>query len=353
MIPFSPRGRERNALQTRSLRFDAQTLERLEARVSAYHECAHAVAFSTPEAALTAALHAIGIRAGDEIITTALAPLFHYTAVSQLGAKLRYGDIGLNGNLDIRRLDDPLDAGVKAVLLAAFEGVHAARPELETGISLIEDVSASLTPARISGTGIWSLESVMPEGVEKTGFVLTDSTETAAQLKRFRRQGYEQGTLWNYDLATRGTDTALSAIAAAVALAQMEAIASACDRRRVHMERLDERLKGNRLFDTIGRNADDLLRSYPLLLTPPLYCPKEDIFAALQEQGIEASVCCKPVYRTTAYKDDGIRLPVTEDFYKALLQLPCHHRLNSAETDAVAKALLEAVDVYAYRGCSF
>ena len=353
MIPLSPRKRERERLAPLTFGFDDTTVERLEAAVCAHHDYRFAVAFNTPESALLAALEAEGITAGDTLLTGAMAPLHHYTAAARLQAALHYCDIGLDGNLYGKAIEALLPSTPKAVLYFAFEGIRDNLQPLPATITPIQDLSASLAQAERSCTTLWSMESLMPEGLEKTGFVLTDNAEAAARMKFYRAQGRKQGSLWNYDLLAAGTDGALSAASAAVALKQMVLIHDACDRRREHAGKLDELLRGNSLFDTIKRSPESVLRSYPILLTPQLYCPKEDIFTAIEAKGVEVSVCCKPVYKTAAFRDDGIRLTVTEDFYKALLQLPCHHLLSAAEIETVAATVREAVEVYAYRGCRF
>lgn len=353
MIPFSPRKREREALENTTFTFDTSALERLEAAVCAYHGCRFAVALATPEAALTAILASVGVHAGDELILGAMAPLHHYTAAARLQARIRYGDIRRNGTLCGTALQTLVSAQTKAVVLAAFEGIRPALSVLPESVTAIRDLSSSLAPASGAGTAVWSLESLMPEGLEKTGFVLTDDADTAARVRFYRAQGRKAGVLWNYDLVLPGADAGLGALAASVALKQMTTLRDACTRRREHAEKLDGLLCGSALFDLVTRGPEDIPNSYPLLLAPQLYCPKEDIFTALRDKRIDVAVCCKPVYKTTAFREEGTRLPVTEDVYKALLQLPCHQRLRETETGRIAAALREAVDTYAYRGCRF
>ncbi|WP_345989059.1 DegT/DnrJ/EryC1/StrS family aminotransferase [Sulfurimonas sp. HSL1-2] len=348
LIPFSPRERERAALAERTFALDGKALPQLEAAVAAYHGCAHAVAFDTPASALEAALNGAG-----RVITDAMAPPHRHTALSRSGAQTVYADIGLGGVLIGSAIADAVNAETTTVLFAHFEGIRSQCPALPPALTLIEDITASLAPAPISATAVWSLSPLMPEGVSPTGFLLTDDDASAAHARLFRSAGRKPGSLWNYDLPLRGADCTLDLLAAAVGLEQMTQLEAACERRRENSTLLDERLGASTLFDRMKRAPDDAPASYPVLLTPQLYCPKEDIYTGISAKGVEAAVCCKPLYKTTAFKDDSVRLPVTEDFYKALLQLPCHHRLTSSEAEQVAAVLLEATEKYAYRGCRF
>ncbi len=353
MIPLSAGARECTALATKTFSLKGSDTQTLETAVCAYHGCRHALAFTTPEAATAAALFASGVRHGTAVITTALAPLHHYNALARTGARLHYCDIGLEGNLHANALAAILGPENKTVCSAHFEGIRALPPALGEGVQLLEEITASLAPAAVNGVSIWSLESVMPEGTQPTGFLLTDSDEIAHLALQWRRGGYKQGTLWNYDISFPGSASELDRLTAEIALHQMRKLDILCEQRRENASRLDALLQGSRLFDLPKRREEDVLSTYPLLLTPQLYCPKEDIVVGIQSHGVETTVSRKPIYKTTAFKEEKTRLPVTEDFYKALLQLPCHHQLASDELRMIAEAVREETEKYAYRGCRF
>ena len=59
------------------------------------------------------------------------------------------------------------------------EGISAGTPPLPESVLLLQDLSMSLSPATFTGIALWSLVSMMPEGVEKSGFVLTAAAFTA------------------------------------------------------------------------------------------------------------------------------------------------------------------------------
>jgi len=352
VIPISARAREREALRHFQFEDDTDILLSLEDDVCRYQHCVYAVAFHTPESALLAALNVSGIGEGDAVITSAMAPLHRFTALWRSRAVIRYADISLDGTLYEYTLPKAMDAKTKAVICGAFEGIADPSTPKEAPL-LIDDLTGCLAPAFRGNLSVWTLEPMMPEGCEKTGFVLTNDAVTAGRLRLFATQGLKSGTLWNYDLAEHGTDSLLSRFGASVARRQMKNIDACCALRSAAAGHLDERLKQSNLFERVKRAPADVPNTYPVRLAPELFCPKEDIFAEIRNGGVEVSVCCKPVYKTTAFRDDTVRLPVTEDFYKALLQLPCHHRLSRDEVGTVADVFLKAVETYAYRGCRF
>lgn len=353
MIPLSSRPRESGALSHISFTYDPDSVKKLENAVGAYHGYSFCIAFNTPESATAGALAAAGVIRNGPVISGAMGPQYHLSATAHIAAAVRFCDIRLDGNLSARALSELVDTDAAAVILNAFEGIRPQRPELPGSVRLIEDMTASLSPAPAGGTVIWSLEALMPEGVEKTGFILTEDSYLAELLLHYRNFGRKPGSLWNYDVVLRGGDGTLSALAASIALHQTAQLDWACCQRLRHADRLDKALAGSSLIDRLKHSPADDLRSYPFLLIPALYCPKEDIYTAIRDNGVESSVCCKPAYKTAAFREEKTRLSVTEDFYKALLQVPCHHRLTPAEVDKVAKTVLQAVDAFGYRGCSF
>lgn len=351
MIPFSARGRERDRLQGQTFSFDPDAVTAFESAVCAYQNCAFTVAYDTPEAAFAAALFALGLTEDDGVLTAAMAPLSRFASLYQSRAVPHYAEITLGGVIDPRALPDTSGEKVKAVISGGFEGFGT--PLEESSLQTIDDLTGSLAPAFRGNLSVWTLESVMPEGAEKTGLVLTDDAVLAERLRIFRARAVTPGTLWNYDIAGHGFDSALSLIGASIAQQQVTRLPSYCALRAEHAQRFSDRLKGNHLFTRLEHTAEIVPASYPLLLVPELYCPKEDIFAAIADGGVEAAVCCKPIYKTKAFRDEKVRLPVTEEFYRALLQLPCHQQLSSEEVQSAADIFLKAVEGYRYRGCRF
>ncbi len=355
MIPLDARERESSVLRDGVFSADTYSVKRLEEEVAAYHGRSFAVAFDSPESALRARLWIHG-NERNEVVVSALGPTHLYTAAAHAGYGLRYADINLDGSFHAGTLKAAAQKSTCTVVDRYLCGIVPVKPlqtYLPAQTAVITDATASLAPAAAEGTILWSLQEIMPLECESTGFVLTDNAEEASALQRCRRQGKQPGRAWNYDIVSDGADSALSALGAAVALRQTRRLGEACELRQAHALAYDSALGGHRLFDRMRRDAASVPQSYPLLLTPALYCPKEEIFTEVRDAGVEAGVCCKPVYKTTRFRQDGYSLPVTEDLYRALFQLPCHHRITLKEREKTLQTFLRAVETYRHRGCSF
>jgi UDP-4-amino-4,6-dideoxy-L-N-acetyl-beta-L-altrosamine transaminase len=63
----------------------------------------------------------------------------------------------------------------------------------------------------------------------------------------------------------------------------------------------------------------------------------------------------KPIYQNSFYKErfGEIKLPSTELFYKSELSIPCHQKMTLEDAMMVADIVLDVIEKYSHRGCSF
>lgn len=158
--------------------------------------------------------------------------------------------------------------------------------------------------------------------------------EIGQKLELFLNGGVKKGRLWNYDLMDVGIKNLRPPCEVARELVEES---------NEIVEYLNESFKGNPYFDTLSLGSKTIKSEYPILLKPSLYCPKEDIYQELQQKGIDVKVRFKPLYRTTLV--GGEYLPTSEELYKAVLVLPL--------AKEIVDPLMEVLEKYRYRGCSF
>ncbi len=338
---------------------DEANVTLLEQRVAKHLGRSYAVAFNTPASATLAAYSAAKLTEEDEIILSPIAPLSEYNSAAALNISIRYCDIKLDGNIYERELAKIIMPQTKVITLFHYAGISCAMEAItamakQHELMIIEDASQSLNPApSTSDLLIYSLQSIMPSITEKTGFVACDDPDLASALRRFRDGGRIQRAVWNFDVTAAGYDSVLSALSAATALYQLKKLDTITQTRQEIADLYDARFKNNKLIDLIARDNTKPLHFYPIMLSPALHCPKEDIFNAMIEKGIEVDVHTKPIYKTKYFNNDKLRLPVCEDFYRSEISLPCHHQLSPDDAVFIADTFLEIIEKYGYRGCSF
>ena len=338
---------------------DEQSVTLLEQKVAEHLDRSHVVAFNSPASATLAAYSVIGLKPQDEIILSPIAPLGEYNAAALLNIPIRYCDIKLDGTLHEKELTRTITPQTKALILFHYAGISCAMEPIsltarQHNLTIIEDATETLKPKTPDADIlIYSLQSVMPDITEKTGFVACNDPGLAKALKDFRDGGRIQKAVWNFEVTSLGYDSALSPLSAAAALYQLENLDTIIKARQNIADLYDERFRNNKLIDLIPRDKTKALHFYPIMLSPALHCPKEDIFNALTRKGIEVDVHTKPIYKTKYFSDSSVRLPVAEDFYKSEVSLPCHHQLSLEDVSFIADTFLEIINTYGYRGCSF
>ena len=332
-------------------------VEAFEAALAEYVGAAHAVAFNSATSALHAAYAAVGIGEGDEVVTTPISFVATSNMAVTLGATPVFCDVKLDGNIDERQIEQLITPKTKAI-----EAIRTLAKK--HGLFLIEDACHALGSevggkrlGSFADMTIFSFHAIKPITTGEGGAVATDNPAFAEKLRLFRSHGIVKKQFWNSDMVEMGYNFRMTEIAAALGLSQLKKLDRFLGVRNEIAAYYDERFRGHKLFTTvpISENERSARHLYPILLLPALYCPKEDIFAALQERGIGVQVHYKPIYQNSFYKErfGDMSLPVANDFYKAELSIPCHQKMTMEDAACVADTLLEVLEAYSMRGCSF
>ncbi|BCD68782.1 hypothetical protein NitYY0918_C1699 [Nitratiruptor sp. YY09-18] len=163
-----------------------------------------------------------------------------------------------------------------------------------------------------------------------------EDEELYQKTKLFLDGGVKRGRLWNYDVVSVG-------IKEKAKECEVAGLEEKIARSNEIVEFFDERFAKNPYFDTLCIGKATYKTYYPILLKPALYCPKEDIYQELRENGIAVEVRFKPLYKLTFFHSAS--MPVSEELYKAIMLLPLDKN--------IVEPLWEVLEKYRYRGCSF
>ena len=176
----------------------------LEERVAAYSNTHHAVGVSSGTDALLAALMALDIKSGDEVITTPLSFFATVGAIVRLGAKPVFIDIDpLTYNLDPSRLESRITSRTRAVIPVHLYGQCADMdPILEVaarhGLVVVEDAAQAIGSEYRDGRRAGSMGhagcfSFFPSknlgGLGDGGMVVTNDEKLDERLRVLRVQG--------------------------------------------------------------------------------------------------------------------------------------------------------------------
>lgn len=344
-------------------------VELFEEVICEHLDVKYAITFNSATSALFATYSVAGISQDDEIITSPISFVATSNMFVALGAKPIWCDVRLDGNIDETRIEALITPRTKAIVAVDFAGKSVAIERIKEiaqkhKLLLIEDAAhafgSSIGDKKVgtfADMSIFSFHAIKPFTTGEGGCVVTDNEEFARELRLFRSHGIVKKKFWNSDMQSMGHNFRLTEFAAALGRSQLGRLESFIAQREEIAHYYEKRFANHKLFNVIKleQNTRSSHHLYPILLNPSLHCLKEEIFEELQKRGLGVQVHYKPIYQNSFYKERfGVtRLDVAEDFYRSEISIPCHQEMRLEDAALVADTLLEVLEQYAYRGCSF
>ena len=201
-------------------------VEALETEVAGYSQCEFGIGVSSGSDALLVALMAIGLKPGDEVITTPYTFFATAGAVARLGGKSVFVDIDpLTYNIDPSALQTAVTDQTRVIIPVHLYGQMAdMTPLMEVanrhGLYVIEDAAQAIGSEqegrRAGSIGHFGCFSFFPSknlgGFGDGGMVTTNDPELADRIKLLRNHGYRP----KYYNKVVGGNFRLDAIQAAV-----------------------------------------------------------------------------------------------------------------------------------------
>lgn len=243
--------------------FDAQRKgmwksKELEQAITGTFGCAHAQVVSSGTAALTLAMAALGIGAGDEVIMPTFTFVASFEAVLSVGAIPVLTDVDETLTLDPKAVEEAITPRTKAVMPVHMCGSMAQLDELKAicdkhNLILLEDACQAIGAkykGRYVGTigdaGTFSFDFVKIITCGEGGAVLTNNHEVYQKTGQFSDHGHDHlGKDRGADLHPYlGYNFRISELHAAVGLAQIRRLSSFLEIQKRNHRILYDALKG-------------------------------------------------------------------------------------------------------------
>lgn len=323
-------------------------VEAFEQEFAAFVGAAYAVGVANGTDAITLGLTALGIGAGDEVLTVSMTCAPTATGILRAGATPVFVDVSDEDlTMDPALLEEALTEATRAIVPVHLYGRPAAMEELRSfasahGLALFEDC-AQAHGTRLAGRGAgtfgnaasWSFYPTKNLGaIGDGGAVTTDDPEIAARLKRLRLYGYATRN----DSQELGWNSRLDELQAAFLRERLALLPQANARRAAIAARYDAELAS--VVRTPRKPAEDQLDAHHLYV---VRVPDRDAFRArLAERGVGTDVHYpRAVHEQHAFASlPGLSLPVTEAASSEVVSLPCYPMLRDDEVDAAISAVL-------------
>lgn len=317
-------------------------VQEFERACEKYFGVKHAVTVNSWTSGLVAAVGAIGIAPGDEIIVTPWTMSATATAILHWNAIPVFADIDPETfNLCPKSVEANITPYTKAIMVADIFGQSADIDELmaiaaKHGLKVISDTAqapGALYKGKYAGTvahvGGYSLNYHKHIHTGEGGILVTNDDEIAERLQLIRNHAeVVVGDKGVTNLSNMiGHNFRLGEIECAMGIEQLKKLSKFVQSRQGLAERLTEGLKGLRGLQTPMVKADrtHVYYVYPMILNVrELGVSRDQIHAALQAEGVEVSksyqnIHLLPMYqKKIAYGSRGF--PWTSDI--------CHREVN-------------------------
>jgi perosamine synthetase len=337
-----------------------------------------AVAVNSGTAALHAAMFAIGIGAGDEVIVPPMTFAASANAVVYQGGTPVFADVDAGTLLvDPAKVADRITPKTRAIVAVDYAGqpcdygaLRSAIADRAIGdrpIAIVADACHALGGSdrgRPVGTladlSAFSLHPVKHVTTGEGGAVATADAAMAARMRTFRNHGitldHRQRSAqasWVYEIVELGYNYRLTDIQCALGLSQLAKLPARVARRQAIADQY------TRAFASIPEVRPLAVRAhvshaYHLFVvrvdTARLTCDRATVFSALRREGIGVNVHYIPVHLHPFYRQRfGHRpglCPVAEAAYEQLITLPMFPGMTAQDVGDVVEAVTKVVAAF-------
>lgn len=324
-----------------------------EQETAAYFGVKHAIGLNSGTDALILGVHALGIKPGDEVITTPFTFFATGEAISHFHATPVMVDIDPNTfNLDVDQVAAAITPKTKAILPVHLFGHSADMEPLmklaeKHNLVVLEDVAQAFgseyTGQRVGGIGHGGAFSFFPSknlgGFGDGGLFITNDDAVADTVRMLRVHGARK----KYYNEVVGVNSRLDEIQATVL--------------RIKLKRIDQWNEGRRAvaerYNALLAEVEEVATPYEAAYTKHVYHQytikigdgkRDEVQKKLAEQNIGTFVYYPvPMHKLPVYQHMNLTLPIAEQCAAEVLSLPIWPSLDEGTQRRVVNALKDAL----------
>lgn len=303
-------------------------VESFESSFAEYVAAEHGVGVNSGSDALYLALRALGVGAGDEVVTVSHTFVATADAIVRNGARPVFVDVDPETyTMDAAAVEDVITEDTAAILPVHLYGQPAdLDPLLDLAdahdLAVVEDAAQAhgatyrgSPVGSLGDVGCFSFYPVKNLGAYGDGgMIVTDDETVATEVERLR----ELGSRRKYHHESVGVNSRLDELQAAILAVKLDHLAEWNDQRRTLASRYDALLD---LVETpVERERTEHVYHLYVIRTEN----REGLQEYLADHGVDTLVHYPiPVHRQDAYAEyRGLRLPVTVSVSDEILSLP-------------------------------
>lgn len=348
-------------------------VEEFERRVAQTVGVPHAVAVSSGTAALHAAMFALGIGPGDEVVVPTMTFAATANAIVYQGGTPVFADVDPDTLLvGPRQIEPKLSARTKAIIGVDYAGQPCDYDAIRAlasprGIAVVADACHAIggadrgrTVGTLADLTAFSFHPVKHVTTAEGGAIATDDESLAVRMRTFRNHGItvdhrqrSEKSSWVYEIDELGYNYRLTDIQCALGASQLPKLSARVRRRQEIADAY------RRAFADVPEIEPLAVRSgvshaYHLFVVRidfrRLTCHRSELFAALRREGIGVNVHYIPVhlhpfYRRRFATHPGL-CPSAEAVYEEILSLPMFPGMTERDISDVVEAMAKVISAF-------
>lgn len=322
-----------------------------ENEVEKYLGIKHAIGVSSGSAGLVLALMALGIKKGDEVITTPFSFFATASSIVLVGAKPVFVDIDPRTfNLDPTKIEKAISTKTKAIMPVHLFGQCAEMDRIleiakKHRLYLIEDAAQAFGAkykGRFAGTmGDVGVFSFFPSknlgGYGDGGMLITNDDLLAERIRRLRVHGQSQ----QYLHQEIGLNSRLDALQAVVLQVKLEYLYGWNEKRRANAQLYKQLFERSSIICPMEWPDNyHIYHQYTIMVNK-----RDHLKQYLTEQGIGSAIYyplplhLQPCFKYLGYEKGDF--PIAEKCSEKVISIPIYAELTEAQIKKVAETILQ------------
>ena len=322
-----------------------------EKNVAAYCNSKHAIGVSSGTDALLVSLMALGVKPGDEVITTPFSFFATAGCIVRLGAKPVFVDVDPDFyNINTAGIEKKITAKTKAIIPVHLFGQIAPMKAIteiasQHNLAVVEDAAQAIGASRngiIAGNfgdcGCFSFYPTKNLGGFGDGGLVTTNTDSLADYIRTLR---DHGQKPRYFYKVIGGNFRLDGIQGAVLNVKLKYLDDWNEKRRQNAALYDSLFSGSPV-GTPAIDSGNVSIYHQYTVTAP---ERDELQKCLADNDIGSAVFYpKPLHLQDCFEELGYKegdMPVAEKLCNEVLSLPVYPELSPEEIECVAGTVLK------------
>ena len=323
-------------------------VKKFENKVSNLLNVKYCIALNSGTDALTLGLHALGVRRGDEVITTSNSFIASTAVIVHLGAKPVFVDVKKDQNIDPGLIEKAITNKTKVIMPVHLTGRVCDMERIlkiakKYNLEVIEDAAqavGSKYAGRFSGTfGTIGCFSAHPlknlNAIGDSGYLTTNSSKIARLIIKLRNHGMtNRNIIKNFGYVSR-----MDNLQAGILNFRLGKLKSVIKRRRRNVKIYLKNL--NKKYVYIPKETKQEFNTYHTFVVQ--VSKRNNLKKYLKRRGIETAIHYPtPIHLQPAYKKlkfKKIFLPETLKQSKKIITLPINQFLKQEEIKKICKLI--------------